>query len=258
MTMRISAVIVTLILLAACSSPVPHAQPELIAHAGGEVDGFVYTNSREALEQSVAAGYRNIEFDLLFTADSILVAAHSWQEFNEATGFAHKGDTAPQYADFATRRIHGRYTPLSAAEINDFFMADTTLLLVTDKISSPAVLAANFPTLKERMMVEAFNYNDYSILLSQGYYRVLYSCLATDLTAALVRHLLLHPLFKGPKIEWITMYAGELDNPTFRIIDALASFKMALFTINDYARMPQEKFRDINKVKMIYTDKLKP
>ncbi len=250
--------IATLLLFGCGGNTVKEEPIVLIAHAGGEIDGYVYTNSREALEKSVAAGHSFIELDLLFTADSVLVAAHSWEEFNEATGYAHKGDTAPAFADFSTRRIHGRYTPLSAAEINEFFTADSTLVLVTDKISSPSVLAANFPTLKNRMVVEAFNYNDYSTLLSQGYYRVLYSCLATDLNSALVKHLLLSPLFKGPKIEWITMYVGELDNPLFRFIDTFATFRMALFTVNSIDEIPQDELRNINKVKMIYTDKLEP
>ncbi len=250
-------VLIIAIMLVACGVETPQTPVELIAHAGGEVDGRVYTNSREALEKSVSAGYRYIEFDLLFTADSVLVAAHDWELFNSQTGYAHKGDTAPTFADFASRRILGRYTPLSAADLNRFFECDSAIYLVTDKVSAPEVLAAYFPKLKERMVVEAFSYSDYKRLVQQGYHRVLYSCLADDISGALVKHLLFHRLFKGPKIEWITMYAGELDNFAFRLIDALAAFNIALFTINDYAQIPQNKFRDINKVKMIYTDKIK-
>lgn len=257
MRMRVFGVLLIAIMLVACGGKSPQTTIELIAHAGGEVDGRAYTNSREALEKSVSAGYRYIEFDFLFTADSILVATHDWKLFNSQTGYAHKGDTAPAFADFASRRIFGRYTPLSAADLNCFFERDTTIYLVTDKVSAPEVLAANFPKLKERMVVEAFSYSDYKRLAQQGYHRVLYSCLANDINSALVKHLLFHRLFKGPKIEWITMYAGELDNIAFRLIDALASFNIALFTINDYAQIPQNKFRDINKVKMIYTDKIK-
>ena len=54
---------------------------ELIAHAGGEIDGYVYTNSLEALQQAASRGYKFIELDLLLTSDSVLVAAHSWEDF---------------------------------------------------------------------------------------------------------------------------------------------------------------------------------
>lgn len=231
--------------------------PELIAHAGGGVD-VPYSNSREALEKSIAEGYRYIEFDLLFTADSVLVAAHDWELFNTQTGYAHKKDTAPMYADFSSRRIGGKYTPLSAAEINDVFENDTTIYLVTDKLSSPALLARNFPRIKKRMLVEAFTYNDYVALRNEGYHRVLYSCQASDLAESLIKHLLLHNLFNSPKIEWITMYVGELDNIAFRLIDALAAFNIALFTINSYDEIPHDKFSDVGRVKMIYTEEIKP
>ena len=245
------------IILAACGGKEMPSSIELIAHAGGGVD-VPYSNSKEALEKSIADGYRYIEFDLLFTADSVLVAAHDWDLFNVQTGYAHKKDTAPTFADFSSRRIGGKYTPLSAADINAVFENDTTIYLVTDKLSSPALLARNFPRIKERMLVEAFTYDDYVALRSEGYHRVFYSCQAADLTESLVKHLLLHHMFKGPKIDWITMYVGELDNGAFRIMDALAAFNIALFTINSYDEIPRDKFSDVGKVKMIYTEEIKP
>ena len=248
-------VIIASLMLLGCGGK-PAVEPLVfIAHAGGEIEGYVYTNSREALEKSVSEGYRYIELDLQYTADSVLVAAHSWEDFNTMTGLSHKGDTAPTFADFVSRKIYGKFTPLTAADINAFFEKDTTLLLVTDKISSPAVLASNFPHLKKRMVVEAFNYPEYVTLIEQGYNRVLYSCLATDIEEMLVKHLVLHRFFKGRKIEWITMYAGEFNNPLFRLIDHLSTFKMALFTINNLGEIP---FEHRAKTGMIYTEKVKP
>ena len=245
------------IILAACGGKEMPSSIELIAHAGGGVD-VPYSNSKEALEKSIADGFRYIEFDLIFTADSVLVAAHDWDLFNVQTGYAHKKDTAPTFADFSSRRIGGKYTPLSAADINAVFENDTTIYLVTDKLSSPALLARSFPRIKERMLVEAFTYDDYVALRSEGYHRVFYSCQAADLAESLVKHLLLHHMFKGPKIDWITMYVGELDNAAFRIMDALAAFNIALFTINSYDEIPRDKFSDVGKVKMIYTEEIKP
>ena len=89
--------------------------PEYIAHAGGAIDSCIYTNSREAMEQASVNGFRFLEFDLLFTSDTVLVAAHSWSEFNQMTDSAHLGDSAPSFNDFISRKIYGRYTPLSAS-----------------------------------------------------------------------------------------------------------------------------------------------
>lgn len=244
------------LLFVACDSRVDsYPSIDIIAHAGGVAHGFLGTNSREALEHSLLEEYRFVEFDFLFTADSVLVAVHDWESFNKRTGHEHKGDSAPTYKEFKSRLIDEVFTPLSAAEINEVFEQDTTLCLVTDKISSPRVLEGYFPNIKERMVVEAFSYDDYVALQELGYYRVLYSCMASDLYQAVFKHLLFHRLFTGPKIEWITMYSGELDNLFFRIIEALSAFKMAVFTVNDYSEIPHNL---LPKVGMVYSDILGP
>lgn len=222
--------------------------PELIAHAGGAIDSCIYTNSREALEQAFENGYRFIEFDLLFTNDSILVAAHSWNDFNVMTDSAHWGDSVPSYDDFVSRRIYKCYTPLSAQEINIFFERHPALSLVTDKTSDPDVLQHYFPNLKERMVVEAFSFQHYCRLKSQGYSRVLYSCMADDLSATLFGSSL-------GEIEWIALHTSAFDNTIFKFIESIADFDIALFTVDTLESIPAE-YRD--RVKMVYTDYITP
>jgi hypothetical protein len=220
---------------------------ELIAHAGGAIDSCIYTNSLEALEQAFEKGYRFIELDLLLTCDSILVAAHSWGEFNQMTDSAHLGDTAPTFSDFASRKILGCYTPLSAHDINSFFEQHDNLFLVTDKISSLDILSENFPEIKERMVVEAFSYHDYCRLKDHGYFRVLYSCMAQDLTATVLRNL--------SSVEWMALHKSVFDNPLFRLMNKLWDFNIALFTVDD-----KESFNAIQdeRVKMVYTNFILP
>lgn len=241
--------LLTILLLLSCSRRESNndAPPQLIAHAGGAVDSCVYTNSREALEKACEQGYRFIEFDLLFTSDSVLVAAHSWGDFNLMTGFVHYGDSVPTYAEFSKRKIYDRYTPIGASEINAFFESHDSLYLVTDKVSDPNVLQRYFPNLKERMVVEAFNYEHYSRLKSQGYYRVLYSCMADDLSTALLQN--------ASSIEWIALHTSAFDNATFKLITTFLEFNIALFTVDDIELVP-EKYR--SAVKMLYTNYIQP
>ena len=222
--------------------------PEYIAHAGGAIDSCIYTNSREAMEQAAANGYRFIEFDLLFTADSVLVAAHSWDEFNQMTDCAHLGDTVPLFNDFVSRKIYVRYTPLSAGEINAFLEQHDGLYLVTDKISDPEILQEYFPNLKNRMVVEAFSFQHYCRLTSEGYYRVLYSCMAHDLLPTLLGS-------SADNIEWITFHTSAFNNLLFKLINYFNRFNIALFTVNDMDSIPAKYCKD---VKMIYTDYLLP
>ena len=249
-------VLAILFLLVACSGGGSYHAVELIAHGGGEINDKTYTNSREALEKSVADGYRYIEIDFSFTADSVLVAAHDWRMFNRITGYEHKGDTAPTLAEFTQRRIHGEYTPLTAAELNDYFESNESLYLVTDKVSTPAVLAAYFPRLKERMVVEAFTYPHYEELCAAGYYRVLYSVLAVDdFYDNVKKHLLQHWFYPGRKIEWIATHYTAVNYRIYKILDNLCDFNIAAYTVNDWALIPESK---LNRVKMIYTEKIKP
>ena len=221
---------------------------EYIAHAGGVIDSCIYTNSREAMEQALANGFRFVEFDLLFTSDSILVAAHSWEEFNEMTDSAHLGDTVPAFNDFSSRKIYGKYTPLSARGINAFFEQHDSLFLVTDKISQPVVLQEYFPNLKERMVVEAFSFQHYCRLKSQGYYRVLYSCMADDIMPTLLSTSI-------NDIEWMALHTSVFDNYLFKLVNSFKRFNIALFTINDIENISLEHR---GMVKMLYTDFLRP
>ena len=239
-----------LTLLFSCSTAEKNEEyhPEYIAHAGGAVDSCIYTNSREAMEQALEEGYRFVEFDLLFTSDSVLVAAHSWSDFNNMTGFAHWGDSVPSFSDFSARKIYGLYTPLSADEINTFFELNEDLFLVTDKISEPGVLERYFPNLKDRMVVEAFSYEHYRRLKSEGYFRVFYSCMAQDLTATLFSS-------DFENVEWLALHTSGFKNPIFRLIENIHQFDIALFTIDNVDSIP-EKYRE--SVKMVYTNFIKP
>lgn len=250
---RFAVYILILPLLLSCVTQRVVTDVELIAHAGGALDGYVYTNSREALERAAAVGYKFIEVDLIMTSDSVLVAAHSWEDFNRMTGCAEKGGEAPRFSDFVSRKIHERYTPLSADSVNSFFMRNPKLYLVVDKISSPCVLENYFPDLKERMIVEAFNYDDYCSLIDKGYFRVLYSCMASDFNKVLVKNLLFHRFFKGRRIEWLALHTSGLNHRFFRFLDRTRCFNIALFTVDNYDEI-LEKYR--SRVAMIYTNTL--
>lgn len=73
---------------------------EYIAHAGGCIDGYLYTNSLEAVQQSLTFGVRNIELDLCLTNDNQIVAAHDWGYYNYLTGYGSDDTTALSLTEF--------------------------------------------------------------------------------------------------------------------------------------------------------------
>lgn len=139
----------------------------MIAHAGGAIDGDKYTNSLEAVKQSIVKGYKFIELDLLITKDDKIVAAHDWRSFNRITGHQHLDHQVLSLNEFRSRKINSKYTPLSYIEINEIFAANPSLILVTDKIKDFKKLVATFK-FADRMIVEVFSIKDYQRALAAG------------------------------------------------------------------------------------------
>jgi glycerophosphoryl diester phosphodiesterase len=59
--------------------PYAWTQSRWIAHALGDIDGVDYTNSREALAESIREGYRLVEFDLIQDAKGVWILRHEQQ-----------------------------------------------------------------------------------------------------------------------------------------------------------------------------------
>ena len=54
----------------------------VIAHAGGGIDGHIYTDSLEAINNSYDNGARLFDIDLRFTSDLEIVLRHDWTGIN--------------------------------------------------------------------------------------------------------------------------------------------------------------------------------
>ena len=135
--------------------------PHYIAHAGGSVYRYMYSNSLEAVRNTLAHGFDFMELDLSVTSDGQLVAWHDWQfEWTEA----------PTHDEFMARKIYGLFTPIDFPRMDSILTANPQLTLVTDKISDPAVIDRWLGKYKDRMWVECFSDEDYWALLKKGYH----------------------------------------------------------------------------------------
>ena len=138
----------------------------LIAHAGGAIDGKVYTNSLEAVELSIRNEYDFIELDLYETEDKKIGALHNVHEFNDFTGFRDYSKPLNS-EDFRSRRIYGTMHPLLSTDINRLFDKEQTYL-VTDKIKNFDLLNEEILVSKELLLVEVFTYRSYFKALRKG------------------------------------------------------------------------------------------
>lgn len=95
----------------------------VIAHALGAVDTAEYTNSKEALAQSLKKGYHVFEADFSVTADKKAVCAHDFQSFE---------GIIPDYAAFMATKIAGNYTPMDMEELICVLAQNPDMYLMTD------------------------------------------------------------------------------------------------------------------------------
>lgn len=139
----------------------------LVAHGCGSIDGYIQTNSKEALFNSLKRGLKNIEVDLYVTKDSQLVCAHDLVLFNKMCG---RADSMPLFiSDFKKSKIYGKYTPLTFKQLLDY-QSVYNFTIWTDKISETKLLNEYIPySLRSSVRIETFSLPDYQELKKFGY-----------------------------------------------------------------------------------------
>lgn len=105
-----------------------YADNLLVCHAGGGIEGLDYTNSREALENTLANGCRYVEIDFSYTSDHELVCMHAWDEAWGEPG----SEEIPALQDFLAGKIYGKYTPMTAMDIVDYMRNEPDLHIIVD------------------------------------------------------------------------------------------------------------------------------
>jgi len=127
---------------------------QIISHAGGAIQGFIYTNSLQALDYNYSKGSRFFEIDIRRTKDNQYVGVHDWNEWVEMTGF--NGELPPTLGEFKKQKIYKKFTPLDMNAINLWFDNHPDAVLVTDKIDNPLDFIPKFK-FRNRLIMELFS-----------------------------------------------------------------------------------------------------
>ena len=130
----------------------------LIGHAFGEIDGELYTNSKEAFEAAYKRGIRTFEVDLQWTQDKKLVLCHLCS------------DTISMETDFLEQKINGKYTPMSFSDLIILMQEYPNITIVLDtKLKDKSNIALQFnemkriteemacPSILDRIIVQVYN-----------------------------------------------------------------------------------------------------
>lgn len=101
----------------------------LIAHALGNAGEYIYTNTKDALEESIAEGYKTLEVDLSLTSDKEVVCRHTWYSDDFEVSY---GGIVPDLAAFVSEKYFGVLTPLTGKELLEIWAEHPELYFVTD------------------------------------------------------------------------------------------------------------------------------
>lgn len=127
-------------------------QNPLIAHALGEYDGKIETNSKEAFIASWENGYRVLEADFIYTSDNVLVVRHDFDK----DGSYYRLEIRPSGSDvmssqkFKQEKIIYEQTPMTAVDLLYLLAEYQDVYLVTDtKNTDEATVKKQFGDLKK-------------------------------------------------------------------------------------------------------------
>ena len=218
-----------------------------IAHAGGEIDGHAYTNSKEALLASLEKGYQYVELDFDMTSDTFLVCAHGASVFNKMTN-GRSTDSMPCLGEFRSRKIYGQFTPLIAKDVIDLMKSRRFTLLV-DLCSDPVVIDQYFSELKDRIIIESSSISNYTGLKKRGYVTV-FSMGHVNVKNILL--LLSCRIISNTPIDYITV-STDCNYNTLRCLKRLFGFQVFAFTCNSVTYLHEHLGKEVDKV---YTDSL--
>ncbi|MBA1339039.1 MAG: Glycerophosphoryl diester phosphodiesterase [Pelagibacterales bacterium] len=151
-----------------------------IAHAGGGINNVTYTNSVEAVSQSIERGFKLIEIDLMETTDGIFVGVHDWLSFKKMSNSLSIDINAISYKEFKKKKLLNKYKPITVEEINKIFHINKDLILITDKSNNFKKILKDFKFDHSRIIVEIFGKKNYFKAIKLGITNPMFSAYHKD------------------------------------------------------------------------------
>lgn len=233
----------------------------LVAHALGKIDDYTYTNSKEALENSYANGFRVFECDMILTSDNELVACHDWEKWHNLI----EDETSveiPTKEEFLQTRFYDQYTALAIEDLLLFLAENPDTYLVTDsKSTEPEYYKLEFQRMVEaatelgcedvldRVIVQIYHDYMYEDIEEIYPFQIIYTLYQEGFDGT-PDSLIDYVVFcQKNKINTITMWDYYYSDEIGQIADQ-AGIKIFVHTVND----DEEKDSFLSKNVGVYTD----
>ena len=202
-----------------------------IAHAGGNIDGHVYTNSLEALNKNYNLGVKYFELDLQFTSDNKIVAVHDWKQWKQRV--TYQSDAIPTLKMFLNYKIDNKFTPLGVDQILDWFIRHPDAVLVTDKIDDALVIKKIFNKIKDNLIIELFTEESINQALSNDFTKILISQKILWKNKYSIKYLNLLLSKKNVPYGFAVSKHTIYENPLFFKTAKSLGFKIYVYNVNE-------------------------
>jgi len=152
---------------------------ERIAHAGGSYQGDTYTNSFEALNFNINAGFKFFEIDFSWTKDEQLVCIHDWnQSFKKTFGFEIAEKPTLETFQFLVKNL-SPYHECTLDELQVWMNANPQAYLVTDikerNLEALALIAKKIDNFQERVIPQCYFPEHYAKIQNLGYKNIIWT-----------------------------------------------------------------------------------
>ena len=144
-----------------------------IAHAGGNINSYVHTNSLEALNKNYNLGARYFELDLNLTSDNKIVAVQDWLSWKNRTKF--KGNIPPTLKIFLEYKIDNKFSPMNDEKILDWFLNHPDATLITHKLNDALIIKKAFKDIENNLIIRLGTDDSINKALTSNFSKILIS-----------------------------------------------------------------------------------
>ncbi len=149
------------------------AQPLMIAHAGGGINGQNYSNSIEALDLNYTKGFRYFEMDFSWTSDGELVCLHDWKKrFKKVFGFKTKQPLTLKEFQHLLDNTKGLH-PCTLETFASWLLKHKDVKIITDvkydNIRAINKIIAQHPKIQAQLIPQFYQPEEYPILKDMGF-----------------------------------------------------------------------------------------
>ena len=145
---------------------------KFIAHAGGGVDGVMYSNSIEALDYNYGLGHQLFEIDFSWTSDGKLIAIHDWTEKFEYL-FRFSVNAPLDYDTISHMKMRNNLTVMTLPMLTEWLQRHPYTYIVTDikegNIDGLKYLAENYGRFSCRFIPQIYETFEYEKVKELGF-----------------------------------------------------------------------------------------